>query len=160
MRRPYTLSNLGVTHELRGDFGLAREMNLEALHVAEQTGQREIQVGILNNLVACAVEPDDFALGLEHSARAMRLATTIGAIPMMLQSLLHRAELCGRIGDDATAEPLLRVVCDHPAAVDSDRACARELLMSLGAPNPGSSVGGSVDLHDAEALERLARSLS
>jgi predicted ATPase len=160
---PYTLSNLAETLVARGELDEARALNLEALGVAEATGQREIQVGVLNGLVGCAMAAGDVAQGLSYSAQAMRLAHAIGTVPMMLQALLHRAELYVEMGAADDAATLLAVVSEHPSTVDFERRRARSLLDDLGVPARAASRGeatvGRPALEDEELRQLVARAM-
>src|SRR5690606_20519556 len=111
---PYTLSNLGVHHFRMGDLSRAEACNREALAPAEETGQRQIHVGILVNLVSVYAGNGDVPSAFDAATNALTRAVAIGLDPLTLQALTAFAEAEAAGGHTAEAARLLRVVLANP----------------------------------------------
>lgn len=127
LRLPYLKTQLATVKLAAGQAVAAAELAREALAVAEELGQRALQVEALVLLGRAVQDVDEksrwFTLALD-------LSHALDEIPRTLEVLVHLAQLPA---PGAHPRLLLRLVAGHPAAGPAQRETALALLGELGA---------------------------
>ena len=106
-----TSNDLGLLHQLTGDFSAAAASHLEALALYTDHGRLPGQAEVLNSLGELYDKTGDRALAREHHARALRIARDLPARREEARALEGLGR-CHLGSDHRAAEKCLRQALD------------------------------------------------
>jgi tetratricopeptide (TPR) repeat protein len=125
---PYFLNNLGYIAYDAQEYQRALGLNLEALSVTKETGEKAVQAEILVALARCLSALGQLESAWEYSRQGIEMSREVGYVLILLQGLFARAELYVRLGRFGEAAKLLIVILAHPAATSFEQQPAGKLL--------------------------------
>lgn len=128
---PYRLTGVARIDYALGNYLQARNLNLEALALSRETGDKYVEVEALTGLTLASTTLLDYAAASAYSERAVELARDIGSDSKLLGAVLARADLFAVLGQCEHAGKLAAIVRSHPATVSYERAFADKLLEAV-----------------------------
>jgi len=125
------LNNLGEISRKRGDYQVAARYYEESLEIFSQIGSRRGAAICLNNLGYIAISLDDERAARRYFRAALTEAMTIGVSPIVLDTLIGKAELLAKMGERIQAAELLGLALNHPMCDNEARLSAQPVLTAL-----------------------------
>lgn len=147
---PEIMRGLSHCHFKLGLYHEAASYGQQALVLLKDHNHRAIETEMLTILGQIAVARADYSEAKSHLTRALHMAWSIQAFPLILRTLAHWAEYLLAVGKTPSALILLRLVSHHAATNVVYREQALRLLSNH------QAVGDSLEvLSLAEAVQQI-----
>ena len=140
---PFFLANLGLVAYMLRDYEHSQRLSQEALTFVQASGERWFEAGLLSQLGKAATALQEYENAETYLRNALRLAWRLKDLPLVLQTLVHFAEL--RLAQQAYQEAatLLHVTCNHKAINQEDK----DLALSLKTRLPDTNIDETATLN-------------
>jgi tetratricopeptide (TPR) repeat protein len=114
-----------------GDYAKAKYLFQEGIATYRQVGVKSGLANTLGNLGEVCYSLGEFAEARGHLLEALQIAQEIGAIPIILDTLVGLAPLLGQAGKTVQSLELLAFAMHHPAVLQAVKEKAAALFSEL-----------------------------